>query len=361
MSEPVDQKLYLVISDLHLGHEGALLAKRPALELLRPLVRKADVLVLLGDLWDFFVTPVGDALRVSQPFFRMIREEDKPIIYLPGNHDYHLVAAQDDTANLLGRFDPDLPFALPIAERLIGRLMSDDEFKTLPIETTPDPNLPEISSAYPLIELAGVRLTHGHYIDPHLGSFGHRTLTWLSRQIAGMRKVDRERFAAADYEALVAPLAELFYRAAQLPGLKAARARPEQLLSKSAGLVRFPARLRRQFRRGEGATPETSSPAIFSLVSPEEAAAAMRQVCENLQIPESPVVFGHTHVHFTGVRAGGWEFHNPGSWLYDEMEMRFQITRDLASPGAVLWIRDGRVSPERVLDGMSSEEIAGLI
>jgi UDP-2,3-diacylglucosamine hydrolase len=128
------------ISDVHIKEVGD-----PAHELLmsflkHPKVRSAEVVVLLGDIFDLMVGGFSEYEQQFPDIFKQIvhlAKEGKRIIYLEGNHDFHLknlIAHLKNTHNL-----PETSIELHSAEYVVnfknGKrvfLSHGDEFDTNP-------------------------------------------------------------------------------------------------------------------------------------------------------------------------------------------------------------------------------------
>ncbi len=342
---------YLLISDLHLGHPGALLSSPRALELLEAELEQTDVLVLAGDVFDFFHANVATCLEASRPFFEMAGRHVSAIYFVPGNHDYHFVAHDTDRALFSGLTGgPTHPaFRLQTAEWTLASLLAPAQRRRV-----------EVKTFYPLLELDGITVIHGHYVDTHLGGVGRRIAGRIARRLAGL-EAKSAHLSPADYEALLAPLAELLYRTAQLPNSRRAFRQSERLLAVSSSIARAPQALARRLQRAEGvSTIKTTSP--FALVDHEESIAAMSSVCSNLGIAPGPVVFGHTHTPFADLASANGEhrFYNTGSWFLDVREARLPHYRQLAWPGSLLRISDGRIELRRLLDDFDLDQVGEL-
>jgi hypothetical protein len=96
--------LALVVSDLHLGeassvlHYGRRFAKgeHPLVNTLVASIRREAIagsipfLILAGDVLDFSLAPVQDALGDFRLFLEDVHELFDSIVYIPGNHDHHI-------------------------------------------------------------------------------------------------------------------------------------------------------------------------------------------------------------------------------------------------------------------------------
>jgi len=343
---------YLVLSDLHLGHPDALLSHPQALERLEAELERADALALNGDLFDLLIAPLESCVDASRPFFDLVSQHIEQVVYVPGNHDYHFVAHEEDRARLAAvSGGPDQkPFRLQSAEWLLSSLTKGRV---------------EVRAHYPQVEIAGATLIHGHYTDPHLGGLINRLGARLGRRLAGIQAASPD-LQAADYEALFAPLTELLYRTAQLPSSRRTWQSAERALVYVAGLIRAPALLRRtllSWRRNttqqtDDVTGLDLSVGPFSLVSPAEACEAMRQVFANLGLPAGEYLIGHTHVPFAPRRCGPYTVANSGSWYYGRRHSRHPLYRQLAWPGAALRKEAGHPAElVRLLDDVEEDEL----
>lgn len=192
---------YVCLSDLHLGADYSLLTGRhgghadpgkPGKCLLalgaavRPLLRQLPVdtpptLVLLGDVLDLGLSPMGDVAQAFQHFAEqaMLDEAGRPlfaprVLVVPGNHDHHLWRQAQDHGYLQalrgGRIERDLadltpPFAdgagAPVACPLLDALLAQ----------VPALQGSHAQIVYPNLALVDDRrqrcvvLHHGHFVD----------------------------------------------------------------------------------------------------------------------------------------------------------------------------------------------------
>lgn len=330
-----DPKRYLLLSDLHFGSGDELLTAAAALERLEPELESADAVILNGDVWDFIAAPIAAAIDSSRRFFKFLSERTDELIYLPGNHDYHFVARATDQAAWAAQLEsaqPD-PYRLGEAEQLLKSICPG----------------PQIRSAYPLLEIAGSVITHGHYISPHLRGIGWQMTGRVSSRLAGLSRRE-SRLGVSEYEALLGPLQELFYEMAQLPSGRSSWEQNERLLTTAANILRAPGRLGRRIvdltRSGEPREPNASR-ALFPITLPAEAVRTMELVCRNLDVEADSVCFGHTHSPFAGLvgdDGSGRRFYNSGSWMADRRERdgaHYDQWRHMFWPGTVLRIKAG--------------------
>jgi 3',5'-cyclic AMP phosphodiesterase CpdA len=322
----------LIISDLHFGSGDALLAAPAALDRIEPELAWADELVINGDLLELVFTSLEEAVAAARPFLALANRHVGRVHYLPGNHDHHLVSLAGDErrfADVLGTPAPKL-FEVAPAQRLLRALCPDVQ----------------IVCAYPLCELDGMRITHGHYVAPHLGSSDWRLMDRLAWRLTG-EPSRPDRLTVADYEGLIAPLYELMYEIANLPSGRRAQRQFERWLSAIAAIARAPQRASRRIsylahalggRGNGGGLAPTDAPAA-------ELLQAMQAVCHNLEIAPGTVVFGHTHQPLDGVATpdGAYRLYNSGSWVWDRRLRDTAADRASAWPGTVLRATGGDV------------------
>lgn len=346
----------LVLSDLHFGGGDDLLRSRRCLERIEPELEWATTLVLNGDTFELLTGRLDAAIRNARGFFSAVSRHIEKLVFIPGNHDHHFVAQATDRhrfARYLG-IDDEVPFRLHMAEMLLEELTGGGC---------------EIVAPYPLVEIEGVTFHHGHYISPHLPGkgIGARFFDRLTWRLAGLERGKGRELTGADYEALMGPLHELLYQAAQLPSSTETRRNGEKLLGFASKLLHTPGQLGRRavgavVPRARRSDAEHTNPgALFMLIKPEEAALAMADVCRNLGVSAGPVCFGHSHAPFTGMEKGGWMFHNSGSWILDHREMAFPGYAHLAWPGTALRLFDGGVERRDLLEDCTLQELMGML
>ena len=342
----------LVISDLHFG-SGDELAHHPlALERLAGELEWADELLVNGDLFELIFGPLDVAVERSRPFFHLVNRCVRTVRFIPGNHDHHFVSRASDErrmAAITGE-DPGPAFRVPPAERLLRALCPDVEIVT----------------NYPVATLDGVAFQHGHYIGPHVESFGWRMLDRLSWQLTGSQRPDR--LSVTDYEALQAPLLELMYEMANLPQGVRAQQNFERWLVGAGAWMRAPTKATRQVS-GLAAGLLRRSSAAGLRENPElpgeQARAAMTAVCENLDIAPGIVCFAHTHTPLSDGAstdaASRWRFYNSGSWTWDRRLREHPHYRATSWPGTVLRVYDGEIELVELLDDMNERDLSAMV
>ena len=269
----------LVISDLHFG-SGDELAHHPiALERLAPQLEWADELLINGDLLELIFGPLHVAVDRSRPFFELVNRTVGTVRFIPGNHDHHFVSCASDERRLaaITREDPGPAFRVPPAERVLRALCPDVS----------------VTTNYPVTTLDGITFQHGHYIGPHVESFGWRMLDRLSWQLTGSQRPDR--LSVTDYEALQAPLLELMYEMANLPQGVRAQQNFERWLVGAGAWMRAPTKASRQVSGLAAGLLRRNSTAELREnpeLPGEQTRAAMTAVCANLDIAPGVVCFG---------------------------------------------------------------------
>jgi predicted phosphodiesterase len=255
-------------------------------------LQRADEVVLLGDSIELRDRPLDEALAVATPFFEELGEAlgGRRVTLVPGNHDHRLASEW-----LRRRGGAPLRLeqrALPGPGDPLGRLarrMGDTRLEL----------------AYPGVWLRpDVYATHGHYLDCHNGV---RTFECLARAVSE-RVVRRDGYAAPDdYEAVLAPLYRLFYRAAQWSwawqGVRLGKA----LVRRAEGGDRRPARF-------------------------EPGMRAMARVVECLGIEADHVVFGHLHCPGEWRSDGGTRLVNTGTWRASYAAAAYVLVRSEGPP-----------------------------
>jgi UDP-2,3-diacylglucosamine pyrophosphatase LpxH len=377
----------LVISDTHFGAWTGrdVLREEFALERLAPALEGIDVLIFLGDLFDFLFGGVEEAVDAADGLLSLIASElaGKRLVFLAGNHDHHLVHRDEED-----RLEAKLAHgsAPPSTGTGPGFFQAFLERKLPGVE---------VEIAYPTYRFADVLLTHGHYLDPHArlsGSRADRLLTHTLWSIAAGGP--EEPTCVEDYESVTTLLTEWLYIAAQMPhGTHAqqnvfrAAQRAGRVASALGAPLRGAKRLGEGLRSRSGAGHHLPSEKHFEAVVREEAARQAReqpisgppwsvplypeptvisrsdasehaleafaQVVANLgwDGEAEKIVFAHTHQPLADVRVNHGSrtrYWNTGSWIYEpELGSREAYARYLrfAWPGSAIVIDDEEPAP----------------
>ncbi|HVF78628.1 MAG TPA: metallophosphoesterase [Solirubrobacteraceae bacterium] len=351
-TQPTGPTRRLVLSDLHFG-SGDELAHHPvALERIAPHLAWADEVLINGDLFELIFGPLDVAVQRSRAFFALVNRSVRAVRFIPGNHDHHFVSHASDERRLaaITGEDPGPAFSVPSAERVLRVLCPDVEVLT----------------NYPVTTLDGVTYQHGHYIAPHVESFGWKMLDRLSWQLTGSQRPDR--LSVADYEGLQAPLLELMYEMANLPQGVRAQQNFERWLVGAGAWMRAPTKATRQVSGLAAGLVRRNSPAELREnpdLPGEQTRAAMTAVCTNLDIAPGIVCFAHTHSPLAGVPStddvGRWRFYNSGSWMWDRRLREHPHYRATSWPGTALRVYGGEIELVELLSDLDERDLSGMV
>ena len=355
-----------IVSDLHLGSGTGEDLLRDA-EIRRVLLAEladADRLVLLGDALELRELPLATVLASARPFFEELGEAmaGKPVVLIPGNHDYRL------------------------AEPLLERLALAGE--PLGLEHQADPTgeptaqiatwlgAAELRLAYPGIWLRDdVYATHGHYMDCHM------SLPRLECIAAAASMRVRGALppvpVPGDYERILRPVYGLTFGIAQ-GGWGGSGSRPSErawrAISSSNGRA---GRARRHALRA--AVPAAIwginrllhadfEPTLTAASISGSGIAAASELASRLRLDAAHVITGHTH------RGGPWDgdpawglpggghLHNTGSWVFASAFHHPGTPPSPYSPGTITWLEDsGPPRHSRLLLGRSHEELRATV
>jgi hypothetical protein len=352
VAQPSPATRRLVLSDLHFG-SGDELAHHPlALERLAPQLAWADELLVNGDLFELIFGPLHVAVERSRPFFSLVNRSVPTVRFIPGNHDHHFVSRAGDERRLaaITGEDPGPVFRVPPAERLLHVLCPDAEVVT----------------NYPVTTLDGVCYQHGHYISPHVESFGWKMLDRLSWQLTGSQRPDR--LSVADYEALQAPLLELMYEMANLPQGVRAQQNFERWLVGAGAWMRAPTKASRQVSGLAAGIVRRNSHAELREnpdLPGDQTRAAMTAVCTNLDIAPGIVCFAHTHSPLAGVPSTDagerWQFFNSGSWMWDRRLRAHPHYRATSWPGTALRVCGDEIELVELLGDLDERDLSAMV
>src|SRR5215208_1762165 len=267
----------VVLSDLHLASSGAidLLRHETFREPLWAALDGAEEVVFLGDAVELRDMPLGRAIETSRPFFDELGGVvgDARIVFVPGNHDHHLL----DEWLERRRLDGTAP--LKLEQRI--------EVESGPLaELAGGMSASKVELAYPGLWLRpGVYATHGHYLDRHLTvpSFERLAVAAVERVLGGASEaaigVPAERLGGANPSARVWQAVSGGYgRAARIRG---------RLL----GSVALPGAVGVANRLGLGPVRSDLSPGAITRAG----LVAIGEVVRRLGIDADHVIFGHTH------------------------------------------------------------------
>jgi len=289
----------VVLSDLHFGLEGAMLARRGVVEQLVGELEELgdiDMLVLLGDVWDLWRADLATAARAGEAFFQAMWDWKGfgEMVLVVGNHDYHLESYIEERSLLqdMGWEKAAEDFFIFSGDaRACGKGLAGAGSS--------------LRLVYPLLslEVSGktVLFMHGHHLDYFSPSFWWAKTSWMARWVLGSSRP----ITMSDIDRLNRPFFELLTVTAQVPELVTREYRFYHLLRSLTRLLRFQSKW--------GASPRRYT-------SVEKNRREARALLGNLlpgYIPDA-LVFGHTHREgFGRVRVGARRVlvANSGCWL----------------------------------------------
>jgi len=160
------KKRIVVLSDIHLGDSRSTLQNREVVnELIHELNegKKIDELILLGDILDLAFSTFRDVIDRAREFFDRIRDLDiGKIVYIPGNHDYHMWLLHIEKRDII---EPIRKEGLPKLPDYIGLFPGKKSFFS---EVMPQNLEKKVIVRFPNYEFesSGIRylLHHGHQV-----------------------------------------------------------------------------------------------------------------------------------------------------------------------------------------------------
>ena len=338
-----------VVADLHLGSRYSVLRRREIRSRLVAELRRADRVVLLGDLLSLRDGPAREVREAAMPFLDELgRGEGAPrIVVVPGNHDHRLARELlDANPGPLG-----LEQVAGAGEPETGPMLRDAG----------------AAVAYPGLWIRpDVYATHGHYLDCHL-TFP-RSESLLAGAMSRIVGAPGAGATPTSYEAVVAPLYAFAYARAQgrAPALPANGngGAKRVILSQAWGQLdggAGPSVRRAAARATFGAAVGVLNAAGLGPLRPDlsrgelerAGLAAMTQVAVRLGIDSAHVIFGHTHraAPMAGeswpLPAGG-TLTNPGSWARTEELVGGAGARSPFWPGRCVVVEE--TGPPRLCD-----------
>jgi predicted phosphodiesterase len=335
--------LTAIVSDLHLGTaSGADIARRTDVrERLLGALAEADRVVLLGDLLELREAAAPVVLEAAEPLLRGLGEAcaGKPVVIVPGNHDYELIAPALDDARLRS--------GAPLA----AEAEYDPGTGALPRAVADLIDGAEVTLAYPGIRLReDVYATHGHYLDVHLTV--PRLECVLAAGVGRLAGTSRDDFGSPDdYEAALSPIYALAHslvqrrevgsvtRGGNLSRSIYGRSGKATLAGLALGRVAIPAAVAALNAAGLGPFRSDISPTELRRAG----LRAIGEVVRRLGIDAEHVIFGHTHRFGPLPRdvqgwtlPGGTRLHNTGSWLHEEVFLGDR--HDISNPYYPGWV-----------------------
>ena len=166
MSPRGQKRRIVVLSDIHLGDSRSTLQDPKVVEgLIKELGRrkKIDELILLGDILDLAFSAFQDVIDRAREFFDRISNLDiGKIVYIPGNHDYHIWLLHIEKRDVI---EPIQNEGVPKLPDYISHFSGKESFFS---EVLPEDLEEKFVTRYPNYEFesSGVRylLHHGHQL-----------------------------------------------------------------------------------------------------------------------------------------------------------------------------------------------------
>lgn len=294
----------LVLSDLHFGDPSGELKSPYVVDSLLDAISEfewIDELVLLGDVFDFWKSPIPEAMEESRDFFSklFLLENVGRIVYLPGNHDHHIfyLAHEELVMDELRSGKASFPaLTMPLA--------ADCPF----IEALkPKGSKIPLSMIYPFHEvMVGeklVLLTHGHLLG-----FFEKSMWSPQRSKIASRIVGRsESLELEDMEKFITPFYEMLTLSAFVPGVVDGSYFFYRLLDRTGKLLGLEGDSRKSTYRG---------------VPMDKNAADVEALLDHFY-EEKPDYFIYGHTHRAGallLPLSGTEAINSGCWISDGVE-----------------------------------------
>jgi UDP-2,3-diacylglucosamine pyrophosphatase LpxH len=291
----------VIISDTHFGNEFAALSTDHALErLVATLAAMGDIdeLVLLGDIFDFWTTTVTEAIELSRVTMSELFKLDNVgrMVYIPGNHDHHVVRLRHTELTNKRLRDGDLErgeLTVPLTE-------------DCPVLEPVKPEKAQFKAfmTYPWyqVEVRGkaALLTHGHLLG-----FFERSL-WKPRRkfLNAFLLKNNPSVGLDDIEKFVSPYYEMVTLSTEVPGVIDGRYRFYRMVSRTAKLLGFEKDYRVSAYRGTDI---------------EENAVEVEALLDHF-CGEMPYYFIYGHSHKPGMLdlpLSGTRAVNTGCWFND--------------------------------------------
>ncbi len=316
LPEAVADRL-VVVSDTHFGNDYGALGTSDNRKLLVDGLRglgTIDELVLLGDIFDFWTTTFSDALEQARELVGGLLKLDNVgrVIYIPGNHDHHVVRLyyEEEVMKRLRAGDlepPELTIPLvadcPALESLRPNGAKVPLFMTYP---------------WHQVSVRGrtALLTHGHL----LGFFERSLWRPRGRFLNAFLLKRNPSVGLDDMETFLSPYYEMVAMSTAVPGVVDGRYRFYRTVSRTARLLGF----EKEYRVS-----------AFRDTSIEQNAVEIEALLDHFY-DEKPAYFIYGHTHRAGmlelplsgtqaVNCGSW-FNNPSDVTGDSDEPRSRYT-----------------------------------
>ena len=291
----------VIISDTHLGDAHEVLTSARAIGALVEAIGGSgpvDELILLGDIFDFWQSPVNEAVARGRDLMSALYmlENVRRMVYVPGNHDHHAFRLyyEEQLARRLREGVEDLPeLSIPMTT----------DCPVMESLRPPDARVP-LSMVYPVHQVTvrgkNVLMTHGHLLG-----FFERSL-WRPRHsvVTSLLLNKNETLGLEDMERFVSPIYEMFTLSAMVPGVASGGYRVYRLISRTGKLLGM---------KGD------SRASAYRNTTVEENAVEIEALLDQLY-PAKPDYFVYGHTHRVGrltLPISGVIAINSGCWLSD--------------------------------------------
>ncbi|MEW6680741.1 MAG: metallophosphoesterase, partial [bacterium] len=95
-------KRIVVVSDLHLGDERGSLREKSITSSFVEEIKDVKTIILLGDIFDLSMASLSESVKCARVFFEELKNlELDEIVYLPGNHDHHLLVLETEYKDII--------------------------------------------------------------------------------------------------------------------------------------------------------------------------------------------------------------------------------------------------------------------
>lgn len=306
--EPAERDLdrVVVISDTHFGDPMDTLTSPEVIDRLMEGISglgKIDELVLLGDLFDFWKSPVDEAVERGRQFVASLYRLSNVgrIVYVLGNHDHHIFRmyyGEQVIKNLRAGSLEQPELVMPLTDDCPVMKLLEPEDARAPMFTT-----------YPMYQVK-VRgktalMTHGHLLGFFERSLWHAKTSVLATLI--VKKT--ETLGLEEMEAFLSPMYELIALSAFVPGITSGSYRVYRFLSRTGRALGL-----------QGADRSSA----YRNTPIEESAAAIEALLEHF-CEEKPAYFVYGHSHLAGKLAlplSGTVAVNTGCWIEGDLDER---------------------------------------
>lgn len=310
-----------VISDMHLGDSMSTVNARMAGKLCSAIadLGQLDELILLGDIFDFWQSPIPAALEQGRKMISglFLLDNVKRIVYIPGNHDHHACRMyyEVETARRLREGNLEPPgISIPLVDDCPLMFAIRPEGAKVPLYM-----------AYPFRQLTvqgkSTLFTHGHLLG-----FFERSLWMKQAMMSSLLLSKGESLSLEDVERFASPYYEMLSLSAAMPGIVNGRYRLYRTIIRAGKAL--------------GGADESRQASLRDTTVEENAVeieALLDQLCE-----EKPDFFIYGHTHKAGkivLPLSGVTAVNSGCWLANTAALPSNSIVEVSDDARVLKIR----------------------